>query len=210
MQAGLLVNHIAPLKLGEIVRPLLAARYGVPLAQAATTTAVARFLDLAVLLTIAAVVGSALSLSGATPGMQPDAWLPRLTLPAAVLLGCGVGLLIRQRRVHDWLPSVLASRIDVFREQLQQVSVRRVALGALRTLPGWMLESAIILGAAHALGIHLSIPTALAMASFTILFQVFHVTPGGIGVYEGVMTGALYAHGVPWQEGLTLPSTSSG
>ena len=39
LQAGLLVNHLAPVKLGEFVRPLLAARYGVPIAEAATTTA---------------------------------------------------------------------------------------------------------------------------------------------------------------------------
>ena len=57
IQAGLMVNHIAPVKLGEFVRPLLAARYGMPIPEAATTTAVARYLDFAALLAIAAVVG---------------------------------------------------------------------------------------------------------------------------------------------------------
>ena len=57
LQAALLVNHLAPVKLGEFVRPLLAARAGVPLAEAATTTAVARVLDFAALLAIAASVG---------------------------------------------------------------------------------------------------------------------------------------------------------
>ena len=47
MQAGLLVNHLVPVKLGEFVRPLLATRYGVPIAEAATTTAIARVLDFA-------------------------------------------------------------------------------------------------------------------------------------------------------------------
>ena len=50
----------------------------------------------------------------------------------------------------------------------------------------------------------------MAVTAFTILFQVFHVTPGGIGVYEGVMTGALYAHGVPWEQGMALAVTTHG
>ena len=45
IQAGMLANHLAPVKLGEFVRPLLAARFGLPMAQAAGTTAVARYLD---------------------------------------------------------------------------------------------------------------------------------------------------------------------
>ena len=35
LQASLLANHLLPFKLGEAARPLLAARNGVPLAQAA-------------------------------------------------------------------------------------------------------------------------------------------------------------------------------
>ena len=84
IQAGMLANHIVPVKLGEFVRPLLAARFGVPMAQAAGTTAVARYLDFAALLAIAAVVGTALSL---TSGAQ--LWLEGLALPAGVILGCG-------------------------------------------------------------------------------------------------------------------------
>ena len=65
IQAGLLINHLTPVKLGEVARPLLATRYGMPIAEAASTTAVARYLDFAALLAIAVVVGSAVSLSTA-------------------------------------------------------------------------------------------------------------------------------------------------
>lgn len=57
VQAGLLANHVLPFKLGEFARPLLAARAGVPMAEAATTTAIARLIDLAALLAIAVAVG---------------------------------------------------------------------------------------------------------------------------------------------------------
>ena len=206
IQAGLLINHLAPIKLGEIVRPVLAARYGMPIVEALSTTAVARYLDFAALLAIATVVGTAVSL---TTGSQ--LWLEGLALPAAVILGSGAILLAtRQSRGFGMLPELLRTRLELLRDQLQQVSGRRVALAALWTLPSWVLEAAVILVAAKALGVELSIATAVAVTAFTILFQVFHVTPGGIGVYEAVMTGALYAHGVPWGQGMALAVTTHG
>ena len=206
MQAGLLANHLAPVKLGEFVRPLLAARYGMPMAEAAATTAIARYLDFAALLAIAAVVGPAVSLS---TGEQ--LWLKGLALPAGVIVGCGVVLVgMRQSRGFAWLPGPLRTRVEFLRSQLRQVSIGRVAQAALWTLPSWALEAGVIIVAAKALGIELSIAAAIAVTAFTILFQVFHFTPGGIGVYEAVMTGALYAHGIPWEQGLALAVATHG
>ena len=206
IQAGLLVNHLAPIKLGEFVRPLLANRYGVPIAEAAATTAIARYLDFAALLAIALVVGPAVSLS---TGEQ--LWLKGLALPAGVIAGCGVVLVgMRQSQGFGWLPGPLRTRVEILRSQLRQVSVVRVAHAAMWTLPSWALEAGVIIVAAEALGIELSIPAAIAVTAFTILFQVFHFTPGGIGVYEAVMTGALYAHGVPWEQGLALAVATHG
>ena len=68
----------------------------------------------------------------------------------------------------------------------------------------------MIIVAAKALGVELSIAAAVSVTAFTILFQVFHLTPGGIGVYEAVMTGALYVHGVPWEQGLALAVATHG
>ena len=205
-QAGLLVNHLVPVKLGELVRPLLAARYGMPMAEAVSTTAVARYLDFASLLGIAAVVGTAAAYS---TGMQ--LWLEGLALPAAVILGCGAILLaLRHSRGFRMFPWLLRTRVELLQQQLRQVSARRVAQATLWTLPSWVLEAAVILVAAKALGVEISIAAAIAVTAFTILFQVFHVTPGGIGVYEAVMTGALYAHGIPWEQGLALAVATHG
>ena len=206
IQAGLLVNHLAPIKLGELVRPVLAARYGLPIAQAATTTVVARYLDFIALLFIAAVVGATTSLS--TDGQL---WLEGLALPAGVILGCGAALIaLRHSTGFNWLPTVLRTRVEILQFELKQLSARRVALAMAWTLPSWALEAGVILVAAEALGVELSIPAAIAVTAFTILFQVFHVTPGGIGLYEAAMTGALYAHGVPWEQGLALSVVTHG
>ena len=118
--------------------------------------------------------------------------------------------LVRSGRISHWMPATLRSRFDVLHTQLRQVSGKRVAQAALWTLPSWVLEAAVIVVAARALGIELSIPAAVAVTAFTIVFQVFHVTPGGIGVYEGVMTGALHSQGVPLQESLALAVLTHG
>ena len=206
LQAGLLVNHLAPVKLGEFVRPLLAARYGVPFAEAATTTAIARVLDFAVLLVIAMVLGPFILLSDG--GWF---WLRGLAVAVGVIAVSGATLLIiRRSQSPEWLPRQLRSQFGTLQFQLKQVSGKQVVLAALFTLPSWILEASVIFVVARALGIDLSITAAIAVTAFTILFQVFHVTPGGIGVYEAVMTGALYAHGISWQEGLALAVATHG
>ena len=207
LQAGLLVNHLAPFKLGEFVRILLGGRFGVPMAESATTTAIARVLDFAALIAIAAVVGPIASLSAA----GEELWLRGLALPAVVILGTVAALLlIRWRSIHHRLPGALRSGVEALQFQLRQVTGRRVAVAALWTLPSWVLEAVVLVVAAEALGVEITIAAAVAITAFTILFQVFHVTPGGIGVYEAAMTGALYAHGVPWQEGLALAVATHG
>ena len=206
IQAALLANHILPFKLGELVRPMVAERSGIPLAQAATTTAVARMLDLVALVAIAAVVGPLVSLSA-----RGGLWVEGLALPAAVVLaGAAILLGLRWNRLEVWVPGPLRSRFEEFQSQLRQVSAVRVAHAALWTLPSWVLEAAVLIVAAEAVGAEISIPAAVAVTAFTILFQMFHVTPGGIGVYEGVMAGALYAHGIPFEEGLALAALTHG
>lgn len=206
LQASLLANHLLPFKLGEAARPLLAARNGVPLAQAAASTGVARLLDFVSLIVIAASFGLLLSLPGGR-----IMWLQSLVFPAALLCAATGGLLLIRFRAFDGaLPAPLRSPLETLREQLAQMSRARIARAALLTLPSWILEAGVLLVAAQALGADISISAAIAVTAFTILFQVFHVTPGGIGVYEASMTGALYALGIPWQEGLALAVLTHG
>ena len=206
LQAALLANHLLPFKLGEAARPLLATRRGIPLAEAASTTAVARLLDFASLILIAAVCGSFLALPGGR-----SMWLQSLAIPAAVVCVVALGLLLLRFRALDRaVPPPLRRRLQELREQLALMSKGRIAGAGLWTLPGWILEAGVLLVAAQALGTEISLPAAIAVTAFTIIFQVFHVTPGGIGVYEASMTGALYALGIPWEEGLALAVLTHG
>ena len=206
LQAALLANHLLPFKLGEAARPLLASRRGIPLAEAAASTGVARLLDFASLIIIAAGFGMVLSLPGGR-----IMWLQSLALPAIVICGAGGALFLLGARTLDaFVPGPIRSQLDTLRKQLAEMSRARIARAALCTLPSWILEAGVLLVAAQALGAEISISAAIAVTAFTILFQVFHVTPGGIGVYEASMTGALFAIGVPWQEGLALAVLTHG
>ena len=206
LQAALLANHLLPFKLGEAVRPVLAARRGASLPDAAASTAVARLLDFAALIVIAAVGGLLLSLPAGR-----ILWLQSLVLPVAVICGAAAALfLLRVRALDGFTPNPVQSRLERLRAQLATMSAARIAKAALWTLPSWILEAAVLLVAAQALGTELSLSAAIAVTAFTVLFQVFHVTPGGIGVYEATMTGALYSLGVPWQEGLAVAVLTHG
>ena len=207
LQATLLANHVLPFGLGEAARPLLATRRGVPIAEAAATTAVARLLDFTALVAIAASAGLLLAM--------PDGrgqWLQGLALPAlVVLLAAAAFVLLRSRLPFlqmGWMP--LRPALEAARAQLRQVSLGRLARAALWTAPSWALEAAVALVAAEALGVEISVAAAIGVTAFTILFQVFRITPGGIGVYEASMTGALYALGVSLDEALAMAVLTHG
>ena len=206
LQGSLFANHILPFKLGEFARPMLAQRRGLPLAQAAATTAIARTIDFAALVVISSGLGAALAIATGR-----ELWVQGLALPAAAVVGIATLLvLLRWRKTQEWLPGPMRSLAGVVQDQLSSVSAGQVLRAAALTLPSWALEAAVLLIAARVLGIELSIAAAVVVTAYTILFQVFHVTPGGIGMYEAVMTLALHEHGVALDDALTLAVLTHG
>ena len=206
IQAALLVNHLLPFKLGELVRPVVAERSGVPLNRAVATTALARVLDLSAIVAIAAVVGTSVSLFAAG-----QFWVQGVVLPAVVVLTAGGMLFVLRRQgLETLLPGLIRNRAAGFLVQLRQISIGRIAVAALWTLPSWALEASVLIAVCNVLGVEMSIPAAVAITAFTLLFQIFHITPGGIGVYEGAMAGALYAYGISFQEALAIAALTHG
>ena len=205
LHAALLANHLLPFKAGEAVRPYLAGQRGVPLGEAAATTAIARLLDLASLTAIVLLLSPFLPVAGGD-----ELGLPGLALPAIVIVVAAALFTVRSGRLPLRPPQRLRPWVDALRIRLRQVSARQTAAAALWTAPSWVLEAGVVLVAAKALGVELSPTAAIAVTAFTIVFQVFHVTPGGIGVYEASMTGALAALGVPVDQGLAVAVLTHG
>ncbi len=198
LHASLFANHVLPIKGGEVLRPFLAARSGVSLRDAATTTVLSRLLDIAGLVAIASIF---LMINRSTASFS----LINILVPSVVVLLVLVGFM--QLRFYQGtipLPNVLAKALVTIREGLRNVPLARVVGALLWTIPSWMLEAVVILVAAHALGIDLSIEAAVGVTAVVILAQIFHFTPGGIGTYEAAMTGALVLQGVPANDALAL------
>ncbi|MGH2584987.1 MAG: lysylphosphatidylglycerol synthase transmembrane domain-containing protein, partial [Dehalococcoidia bacterium] len=108
------------------------------------------------------------------------------------------------------LPERLARLVRAAGDGLRAIAPSRVARAALWTVPSWILEGGVVLIAARTMGIGLSVPVAVAVTAVTILFQIVHLTPGGLGVYEASMAGALALHGLPLEQGVTLAVIAHG
>jgi uncharacterized membrane protein YbhN (UPF0104 family) len=183
LQMALLANHVFPTKVGEVVRVALLVRAGIALPRAASSTVVARLVDLGSLCALAAL---GLALVGEHASL-PAAWL---VLPTLVVLAASVVLIAvtRAKRV----PPV----VDRFRQGLRTITLRQALLALACTLPSWALEALALWTVAQAAGTQLSPGLAVAATAFTIAFQGFQVTPGGIGLYEASLTTALTLYGV--------------
>ncbi|MBX6341191.1 MAG: alkaline phosphatase family protein, partial [Thermomicrobiaceae bacterium] len=78
------------------------------------------------------------------------------------------------------------------------------------SLASWVLESSALLVVAAAAGVRLDPLVALAATAVTIALQAFQITPGGLGLYEAGMSGALGLAGVPPATALTLATLTHG
>jgi uncharacterized membrane protein YbhN (UPF0104 family) len=198
LQAALLANHVLPVKGGEVLRPLLASRHGLGLERATVSTLAARVLDLACLLALTAAL------------MAPLLGLPSVAV-TALMLAAGALVLGEVRGTRSLpLPSVLAPVAVRVRQAVRGMGPRQLVMAAAWTLPSWVLEGFVLYAAAQAAGLELSFTAAVGVTAFTILSQTVHLTPGGVGVYEAAMTGALAAHGIPASEALALALLTHG
>jgi hypothetical protein len=109
-----------------------------------------------------------------------------------------------------FLPEAAAARLKDVQAALRKI--RPLSLGAAATfvVASWLLEGTILYGVAHLLEVDVSLRMALGATAFTILCQVVHITPGGLGVYETSMTSVIALQGVPAETALTLAIVTHG
>ena len=202
LHAALFANHALPVKAGEVLRPYLGARAGIAATEATVSTVTARLLDFAALFGIAAAL---IPLTAGVDGLT-------VLVAPALLLAAVAGALVWLRATDaTWSRFAVIDRVwKRSRDALRSLSPGAVLGAFALTVPSWLLESVVVYAAAHALGFELSLQAAMAVTAFTILFQVFHLTPGGIGVYEASMTAALQMQGMPGGEAFTLAVLTHG
>jgi len=172
LHAALAANHLLPLRAGEGVRVALARSEGVPVQAAVGSTVFARLLDVVILAGLSLPVWL---IAARQVGVPVVALLPLLLLSGLAVAGA----LFARWRGHGerWLPA----------------QPKAVLPAAAATAGAWALEAGMVLAVAGAVEAGFPLWQALAATAFTVSFQLFHLTPGGLGMYEASMTGALVA-----------------
>ncbi|WP_309119087.1 lysylphosphatidylglycerol synthase domain-containing protein [Paenibacillus sp.] len=199
---SLLLNHVLPVKAGDVARVgVLWRRGGVPGALALQSVAAMRALDLAALALFAA--------AGAPLLLGAGAATPAYVTAAAVLAVAAAGALAL-RRAHK-LPWPAARRQAGYAREALRGS-RGAAIAAL-VLASWALEAAVVWGVASAVA---AVPGALApfealwANAFTIAGGPAYVGPGGIGGYESAMSYALSRAGLSASDAFAVALLSHG
>ena len=141
LQTSLFLNHIAPFKAGEVARPWLAVRHGIPAGEAVATTVAARAMDFVCLAALAAVL---LPASGA----GTSANLASLGGAGVVAFGAIVLLVVRQHRPARG-PGIIRRRVAEVHTGLTAIPLRRAALAMPLVFASWALEGAVLLAAAR-------------------------------------------------------------
>lgn len=206
---SLLVNHLLPVKAGDLARVGLYVRDAkVRWDDALHSVAAMRVLDMASLL----LIGSAGAL---ILGLEASPWYLAVLGVGALAAGLLLHGLERMRRSAqrsrngyaggaDFGDTAPIRRVEVFKTMVLRqydhfrttLASKRGAAAALLTFAGWLLEGTVVYGVAHALGLAINPLQAIWVTGMTIAGQVFHVTPGGIGTYETTLTASLAVLGI--------------
>ncbi len=204
LHVALFANHVLPAKPGDVIRGWLLYRTGVPAAESAVTTVASRLLDVAALVLLLLVLGPLVVTDSGFVGpiVASAIGIAALALVIASIPRLPSGLV-------DRLPSLIGRALRATGAAAAALPRRRaIASLFLLILPSWILEAGVLWSVAQAAGVPVSVAEAVAVTSFTIVFQAVQITPGNIGVYEATMTAALVAVGIPAETALTLAAVT--
>lgn len=182
---SLLVNHLLPIKAGDVVRAgLLMKKARMRWDIALHSVVMMRLADLFVLGSIAAagMIGLGMAV----------AWY---TIAGAAIAAVMTGAALKYLPIRRW------SFISRHTEQFKAIALSRQGpyIFALIAV-SWVLEAVILYGIAQMADIRLGAAASIWANSVTIGGQIFHVTPGGIGTYESTLSGSLALLGVDWEK----------
>ena len=205
LHVSLFANHAAPVKVGEIIRPALSARLGISKTESIVSSITCRALDfICLLIIVAALVPLGFSKQIFEYKFLSDYW------QFIAIFSCVLAFVITELFVSTQLFSKPRALLLSYISQLGQYPFRKLLNSSVVTMLSWILEGSVVYIAAASLGLDVALTVAVAATAFTLLFQVFHVTPGGIGVYEAAMTAVLVAFGISPAEALSIAVLAHG
>lgn len=216
---GFMATDLFPVRLGELVRPLLLdRRAGVPFGAGMATILVERFLDVLALLSLLLLTLAVAELPSELPelgGWTVDLEAARgILLVAVALLAVPVlGLLIAGdrgtalvERCTGFLPPALQNRIvrllHSFVDALRAIGRPGVvASAALLSLAAWLASTAVAWSLLEAFGLGQFGAAGAAVVTLFVAVALIMPSPaGGVGVFEAGAVVALLLYGVDASE----------
>lgn len=193
---GNFANLVAPAKLGDAVKVVYLRREkGMPLLQGTLVAVLVRALDLFTVLVL--ILASVLFLSEETA----RAYGVLLWLAAAAVAAAVVGLAVvafRPGLVRPLLRGPLA-RLEPLLQRIHATlrgNLRAIASLLALSAGVWVLDSAVLELFLDAYAVRLHFAEVVFVLMMANLVKSLPVTPGAIGVLEGVLVGLLVALGV--------------
>lgn len=205
MMFGFLLNYLLPARAGDIARgAALKATENTPMGISLSTIVIERAMDM---LTLALMLGAGALLVSNSGTMLIVAIA---AMGIAFLLVLMLAFAYRydsfiSRKVGKKFPNI-SGFMKSMKEGLYKLysNPTSLVLSIVLSIPVWVLEISGIYIAAMAIGYRIPFSLAVVAGITSFLAQTIPITPGGIGVYEGTMTGVFALFGIPLATGISL------
>jgi len=185
---SLLVNHLLPIKAGDLVRmKIMSTRDDISGEDAAHSVIILRLLDMIFLIGFTIIGLFVLGVDF------------QISIPL-IMVGC-IGLVLALVVVLRFFPVFLRRQFELFKQAFS--GKNGVVISAAIGL-SWILEAAVLYGTVIIYNGDLSMIEAVFANSVTVSGQIFQITPGGIANYESFLVFALRLFGFTIQEGYTI------
>lgn len=186
--ASLFVNHILPIKIGDVPRiGICVKQERIPFSMVTHSVIVLRFLDFIILFFFAFL--------GAIIYMHT---VVRSALIFPLAFGGVVALFFVLRRMDpSWLQKHKQHWSMIWKS-------RRFVPISVVVVFSWICESVVLFEMAKMIAFPLSFAEALWVNSMAVGGQVFQMTPGGVATYEAVMAFALTRVHSHWEQAYAL------
>jgi uncharacterized membrane protein YbhN (UPF0104 family) len=184
--AALFLNHLAPVKAGDLARIYGVAKQGVEGGRAAAGVILARLADLAGLLV---VLAWAWTLAGGAK------W-GSLIAPTSAVVVTALALWALTRTETLSPLGRLAKPAAKLQTALRETTPGALGVAFLWAAPAWVLEAGVLLFLVRGVGLDLGVAGAVAATCFAVLVTAVPLTPGGLGTYEAGMVFVLVSLGV--------------
>jgi len=196
---GNLANLFIPAKMGDLARVVaLKRKVKTPITKGLVSVGVDRFSDF-----VGVLVLAILSFILLPQTLNMPEWVTQLIVSAVAVsaVAGAVILFVAKTRVRDFVKH--HKRIHSMAEGLASISHKRVLAEILAlSIVLWFLEAVIAYMVFLSTGHKASIVVVVFAIMVANLTKTLPVTPGAIGVYEGVMAGIFVAAGLPYELGL--------